>query len=363
MKIMYVITQGTWGGAQAHLFSLIRSQVALGNQVWLITGTSGRLTQTVESEFPTVNVFILNYLVRQMSIRKDLCTAHVLRKYFKKINPDIIHLHSTKAGMVGRIAAIGIKSKVIYTVHGWAFTPGVSLKQRYLARVVEMLLQPLTSVYICVSKYDYDLGCRMRIINGRHPGIVIKNGVIKQVYKVQKEKRFFLTMAARFDKQKRQDILIRALAEANISEIKVCLLGSGPSLEQCKKLAEDLGLKANIFFAGSVNNVQKYYAQSAVGILISDYEGLPVSLVEAIAQGLPIIASNVGGNNELINHNGYLVENDPRDIASKIKILSENAVLRNSLGLQSVKVFEDEYTEKKMLQHTNQVYVQLLGEK
>lgn len=101
MKIMYVITQGTWGGAQAHLFSLIRNQVKLKNHVWLITGTSGRLTQAVEKEFLTVRVIILNSLIREMSIRKDIYTIYALRRYIKKINPDIIHLHSTKAGMVG----------------------------------------------------------------------------------------------------------------------------------------------------------------------------------------------------------------------------------------------------------------------
>lgn len=177
MKIVYVITQATWGGAQAHLYSLIERQVKIGNTVTLISGIEGRLSDQIKKNLPQVKLVIISNLVRQVSLINDFKAIRALRKLLKRLKPDILHLHLSKAGMVGRLAALGLSMKVVFTVHGWGFTPGVSKKQQLLIKLVEKTLRPLTTYYICVSRFDYQLGVENGIINESHPGVVIYNGV------------------------------------------------------------------------------------------------------------------------------------------------------------------------------------------
>ena len=172
MKIVYVITQATWGGAQAHLYSLIERQVKIGNTVTLISGIEGRLSDQIKKNLPQVKLVIISNLVRQVSLINDFKAIRALRKLLKRLKPDILHLHSSKAGMVGRLAALGLSMKVVFTVHGWGFTPGVSKKQQLLIKLVEKTLRPLTTYYICVSRFDYQLGVENGIINESHLSLI-----------------------------------------------------------------------------------------------------------------------------------------------------------------------------------------------
>ncbi|WHQ66366.1 glycosyltransferase family 4 protein [Lactiplantibacillus plantarum] len=333
MKIVYIITQATWGGAQAHLYSLIKAQVMRGNAVALVYGVEGRLSASVAKEFQDVQVVRVASLVHPIAPLSDLKAIYTLRKLVKNWQPDIIHLHSSKAGMIGRLATIRLPMKVIFTVHGWGFTPGVGKKRQLLMKTIEKALSRLTTAYICVSQFDYDLGVQSGVITSAHPARVIHNGVTALVSakKVNNTETFVLSMAARFDAPKRQDLLIQALTYLPENLPIVChFLGDGSAIEACKTLTHQLNLDAKVRFYGVVDNVQKYYSQSDVGVLISDYEALPISLVEALAQGLPIIASNVGGIQELIDHNGFLVANDTQQIAEKILTLYQSKKLLRS---------------------------------
>ncbi|ALF13828.1 glycosyltransferase family 4 protein [Lactiplantibacillus plantarum] len=365
MRIVYVITQATWGGAQAHLYSLIKQQVKLNNTVTLVSGIEGRLSRQVQKELPQVKLVIIPYLVRQVSIINDFKAIKFLRKLLRQLKPDILHLHSSKAGMVGRIAAIGLSTKVIFTVHGWGFTPGVAKKQQILIRVIEKILRPLTTCYICVSKFDYNLGVKNGIITKRHPGLVIYNGVreVEGVNYDSFRKSFVLTMAARFNTQKRQDLLIQALKYIPEDMPIAChFLGEGPLIVKSKRLVKEFQLEEKVKFVGEVDNVQKYYQQSDGAILISDYEGLPISLVEALAQRLPIIASDVGGNEELVQHNGFLVKNDPQEIAEKIILLYESDE-KDKMQNNSYEKFKHDFTESEMLKQTQKCYSYYLSKK
>lgn len=356
MKLVYVITQGGWGGAQAHVFDLISSAVQLNNQIWLICGSTGRLTDEIKHIFPKVHVIVLDDLCREVSFSHDLKAVMYLRRIFRRVKPDIIHLHSAKAGTIGRIAAYHI-SPVIYTVHGWAFTTGVSKKRALLAIAVERVLQPLTARYICVSKFDYNLGIKKGLMNKRHPGTVIHNGVRKEVFQHSLIKKHpTIVMAARFDVPKRQDLLIRALEKISDKSLHLILLGDGPKLLACQELANNLNIENRVHFLGSVTNVREYYADADIVMLISDYEALPISIIEGLASAKPIIASNVGGINELIQNNGFLVANSVNEIVQCVQLLLENRNLRNDMGQKSFEVFQNEYTERKMLSKTFNLY-------
>ncbi|MDI5786311.1 glycosyltransferase, partial [Lactiplantibacillus plantarum] len=242
-------------------------------------------------------------------------------------------------------------------------TPGVGKKRQLLMKTIEKALSRLTTAYICVSQFDYDLGVQSGVITSAHPARVIHNGVTALVSakKVNNTETFVLSMAARFDAPKRQDLLIQALTYLPENLPIVChFLGDGPAIEACKTLTHQLNLDAKVRFYGVVDNVQKYYSQSDVGVLISDYEALPISLVEALAQGLPIIASNVGGIQELIDHNGFLVANDTQQIAEKILTLYQSKKIAE-VKTNSYQVYQRHYTEHEMLEQTQAYYLRCLA--
>ena len=126
MKILYCITSASWGGAQLHVLELCADQLKRGNEVIFIVGNEGPLLDKVK-KLKGLKIIFLPSLVREINPINDMKAIIELRKIIKKESPDIIHLHSSKAGVVGRIAAIGLRKrvKVIFTVHGWAFTDGV----------------------------------------------------------------------------------------------------------------------------------------------------------------------------------------------------------------------------------------------
>lgn len=215
MKIMYCITSSSWGGAQLHVLELCRDQINRGNQVTFVVGNKGPLLTKVK-QVPGVKTIVLKSLHREISPINDLKAIVKLRHLIKKENPDILHLHSSKAGTLGRIAAIGLhsKTKVVFTVHGWAFTDGVpSGTKKNIYKVIEKLMTPLADLIICVSDFDKKIGMKYKVLNGKTKVVVIHNGSPKPtVNKVNHvaHKPLRLVMIARFSKQKDQESLIKA---------------------------------------------------------------------------------------------------------------------------------------------------------
>lgn len=359
LKIMYVITLGTWGGAQSHLFSLIKDQVGRKNDVWLVFGKKGELIEKIKNNFPEVHMIFLPSLTRQFKFSNLIKASFELRKIINKIDPNIIHLHSTMSGIVGRLSLLFSYKKAIFTVHGWIFTPGVSRFRKYIGIIIEKLLKFKTKKYICVSDFDYSLGFSSHVFTNRKQATVIKNGVmdrpIKQKGKIDKNV-FEIVMAARFNEQKNQELLINSVIKLNNPNIHVSFLGDGPSLKVCKSKINKLNLAKQFSFKGRVDNVLPYYQNADVVALISNYEGLPISLVEALQVGKPIIASNVGGNSELFNQNGFCVENNEEKISRAIDILINSEELRIKMGNLSRKMFLEAFSEKIMVDKINKLY-------
>lgn len=363
MKILYVITLGTWGGAQSHLYSLIKDQIARNNEVSLVVGEKGDLTTKIAENLPQVKILRLKTLQRNVSVTKIISSIYRLRKIIKSENPQIVHLHSTMAGIIGRLAATNLKKPVIFTVHGWAFTEGASKKRQFFAKIVEKLLAPLTSCYLCVSKYDYNLGLKKGILKNTKAYVILNgvkdNGRDNSYPEKIKESKFIITMAARFSNQKNQLMLIRAIRNLNNKNVNLVLLGDGPNISQCKQYVSMNNMEDVVQFIGKVNDVTPYYRKSNVIALISNYEGLPVSLIEALPIGKPIIASNVGGVSELFDGNGICVENKVSLISSSIVKIMRNSDMEREMGIKSRKLYKNQFTETGMTEKINNVYIEM----
>ncbi|MCZ2492137.1 glycosyltransferase family 4 protein [Dellaglioa carnosa] len=364
MRIMYVITRSDWGGAQAHLYELIKYQVGIGNEVLVVVGNKGGFSEKV-GNIIGVNLKILSDLQRELSVSKDLKIVIKLKTILKKFKPDILHLHSSKAGTVGRIAAIGLPVKVVFTVHGWAFTDGISAAKRLIYKMIERPLNHFTDATILVSKYDYKLGIQTNVLKKNKNAIVIYNGVeiaksIKQDKKIVNNKTI-LTMTARFDRQKNQELLIKALVKVE-SNILVRFIGDGPSLSNMKILANDLHVQDKVEFLGYRSDVNTLLKETDIFILITNWEGLPISILEAMRLGIPVIASNVGGIDEEIETgiSGILVENNIDEIVNAVDGLVNNVELQNNFSRTSIETINNKFIISDMDIKTNNLYRELI---
>lgn len=364
---MYCITSSSWGGAQLHVLELCEYEKKMGNDIVFVVGNDGPLTEKVR-KIDGVKVIVLSTLHREISLKNDVRVIFDLRHILKKEQPDIIHLHSSKAGIVGRIAAISLKTKSVFTVHGWAFTDGISSKsKKFIYRLIEKMVAPFTNLFICVSQFDYDIGMRDRVLSKKKKNaIVVHNGVPEN-----KDKNFLknkisvhspmkIVMTARFSSQKDQESLILALAEIKGFEYSMLFVGDGETLIKNKDLVRKLNLTNKVKFIGFKENVIKYLKESDIYVLSTHYEGLPISIIEAMSCGLPIIASDVGGNKELIEHNGYLTENI-EDIKNALVKMLSNPKKTINLGKNSYDLFKRKFTLDSTLKKIDYQYQLLLN--
>ncbi|WP_162607020.1 glycosyltransferase family 4 protein [Lactobacillus gallinarum] len=367
MKILYCITRSTWGGAQENIWELIKNQVKLKNQAILVVGDNGDLAQKVRKNLPDVKVIILPCLQRSIDPRKDITSILKLRKIIKNENPNIVHLHSSKAGVIGRIASRNLKCKVIFTVHGWSFTDGIeSTKKKAVYRFIERRMEPLTDRYICVSKFDYNIGIRDKVIKNPKKAYVVYNGVAlkkRKKTKVVSNSPVKFVMTARFSKQKDQISLIKAFKATSCFNWKLTFVGDGPTIKKAKNLVSTYNLKDKINFVGFQDDVDSFLVKNNIFVLSTHYEGLPISIIEAMSYSLPIIASNVGGDSELVKdkENGFLV-NDPKDFTRAIEYFCRYPEKANEMGNKSFRLFLRKFTLDSFLSNTQRVYEDVIKE-
>lgn len=369
MKILYFITTSNWGGASEHVFELCKYEEKLGNSVTFVTGSKGELLNRIET-IPNVSTRVIDSVKRKISPLNDIRSVLVLRKLIKKINPDIIHLHSSKAGILGRLAASGLNCKVIFTVHGWSFTDGISSRfRKKVFKYIEKIVAPLADLYICVSNYDKQIAYREKVLNpNKNKVVVVHNGAplnkdcasfsTNNISKITK-----FIMVARFSNQKDQIGLIKACGLLSSEDkFRLTFVGSGPNLEKCKALVQKMGLENSIQFLGFKRNVNTYLKKNDVFVLSTHYEGLPISIIESMSVGMPIIASNVGGNKELVfnKKNGFLVNNE-KELVRALKYFIDNKKEIIRMGKNSQKIYLRDFTLSKNLNNIHKQYKTLLN--
>lgn len=268
---------------------------------------------------------------REISVLKDLKAVLKIRRIIKKENPDILYCHSSMAGVVGRIAAIGSGCKVIYNPHGWSFDMAVSSVKKMLYRFSEKVLTAITDKIVTISEYEKGIALKNRICN-KDKIEVIYNGIDLEKCKSGKAERnmlgyseeaFIVGCAARLSEQK--DPLLFAEVAGCIAkkcpDARFIWVGAG-------ELTEDFSAalkKNNVFdktaITGWVDNPYEYISIFDVAVLFSKWEGFGLCLAEYLALGKPVVAANVGAVSEIIQDGicGRLAEcRNPELIADEI---------------------------------------------
>lgn len=236
---------------------------------------------------------------------------------------EIIHAHSAKAGVLARIAALlGSKSLVVYTPHAYPFLRGGWGGRLYHG--LEKGLVRYTDMLLAVSRAEADTALALGHQADRVQTIVNGTAVSRSMSPFEKlsgAPPFAIGTVARFCNQKDHESLIRAVAQLHDTGCRLTLewCGAGPDMERARQLVLQLGIAECVFMPGRVNDVSKRMARWDAFVLSTHYEGMPYSLLDAMAAGLPVVATRASGVEEVIVHkeNGLLVEPGSADAISR----------------------------------------------
>lgn len=347
MNILFIITRSDFGGAQSVVINLANS-LSMNNEVIVVAGAGdGKIWQMLS---PNIIKEYVPSLQRKFSLIKEILTIRSFKNICHKYKPDIIHLHSSKAGVLGRLAFP--KNKIVYTVHG--FDSIRIAYRKYLP--LEKILQKKCSTIVGVSKYDK--------INLLNEGItanveLIYNGTMMPIK--LKENPFLHLKAfkgkilciARLSPPKNIDIFLGVASKL----LDYAFIWIGNQNEFCGQHSN------NVFFMGSLPNAGSYNEYVDLFILPSDYEGLPITIIEAMAFGKPVVASRVGGISEIVvdNVNGYTVDNSVEAFYKKICYVLENNDVYSSFSENALKFYQEKLTIDKMVDGYLKIYNKIIN--
>lgn len=365
MKVAYLITRmDEYGGAQVHIRDLSLGLKGQGHDVHVMSGWPGKVSDYLEHmDVPYTEI---PDLVRPIKPLQDIKAFRQVRAALKEVKPDILSCHSSKAGLIGRLAAWSLGVPVVFTAHGWAFTENVPPVPRLIYRVIETVASLFSSHIITVSEYDRDLAIKKHVapkskMTAIHNGMPDRAAPKRAVKR--KEEPLQLMMIARFGPQKDHATLVKALADLP-EELnwELSLVGGGDNSE-IGTLVDQSGLTNKVTFLGEREDIGDLLEKADIYLLISHWEGFPRSILEGMRAGLPVIATDVAGVKEAVieGQTGYLVPHN--DVDALANILKDALADREGLyrmGMKGRARFEAEFTFTAMMQKCITLYQSLI---
>lgn len=302
-----------------------------------------------------------------------------LKSIIEENHYQIIHCHTPLGGVLARLAARKARRKdgtrVIYTAHGFHFCKGTPFVNWMVYYPIEKGLAYLTDCLITINEEDYMRARRNNFHAGRiervhgvgvnterfRPVGVLDRLQYRQQYGYQPDE-ILLFYAGEFNHNKNQQLLIRALSRIGGIEpgIRLLLAGTGPLLQECREIAEQHDVVDRIDFLGFREDIASLLPMCDIAVSSSLREGLPVNIMEAMACGLPIVATRNRGHNELIADgvNGYIVlPDDEVELARKIEQLAGSPSLRRLMGSESLRRVE-RFSLENVSREMKNIYVQ-----
>lgn len=304
-----------------------------------------------------------------LNIKDNIIAYKNLSEVIKNNNIEVIHCNTPIGGLIGRLVGTRYNvDKIIYTVHGFHFFQGQSFFKNLIFKFSEKVLARFTDVIITINEEDYQAAKKFKLKkNGKifkiH-GVGIDTISIKNIDVSKNEIRkklglkfddTVLISAGRLEKNKNYKAVIDALSLVKDQEkIKYLICGVGPSEVELKKYAKEKGVESKILFLGYREDIIELMKSSDVFLLTSLREGLPRSVMEAMACGLPCIVSDIRGNRDLIDDNlgGFIIDvNDKHQLNDRIMRLVDSLDMRLNMreyNLKKIKKYDSLIVEKEL---------------
>ncbi|MEN9213788.1 MAG: glycosyltransferase family 4 protein [Gloeomargarita sp. DG02_4_bins_56] len=362
MRILFLVTRGdAIGGAQIHVKDLAQRLMQQGHPVAVISGAGEPLQQLLQQH--RIPHRILPELVRPIHPWRDAQALVKLHQLVREIRPDLVSIHSSKAGVLGRLVCCQQRIPFVFTVHGWSFAaPGGTA---WLYQMLERRLAAITPQIICVAEAIRHQGIQIGLPPEKL--ITIYNAMpdIQTELRARPERGnpVRIIMVGRLEAQKNQAGLLRAVAALNRPEVQVDLVGDGPLFGELKQLVSRLNLGQQVTFWGYRTDVANLLAQAHIFALISHWEAFPRSTLEAMRAGLPVVVSDVGGAAEAVlpGVTGYVIPpGEQTELVRVLQQLIDQPQQRRLLGQAGRQRYEECFTFARLLQQTLQVYQRLL---
>ena len=368
IKILECIRQGQIGGGESHLLSLVENLDRSRFEPYVLSFTDGPMVDRLKEMgietfiIPTTKPF-------------DFTKWGAVKKLLKEKQIDLVHAHGTRANSNVLWAARSLKIPVIYTVHGWSFHPDQKALIRNIRIRGEKYLTSKSNINISVSTSNQQTG---KDYISSFQSVVINNGIDPKKFDPQKnfkdirseigikEDAILILFIARFTSHKQPLALIEAFAKAlpQNNKIHLLMVGDGDQKEEAVQLIKNLSIENKITLQFFRQDVPDVLAAADIFVLPSLWEGLPIGLLEAMAMGKAIIASNVDGTKEIIrnNDNGILVETDNlvSNLAKEIAHLSQDAELRKKFSQNAIATVKEKYNAADMTGKIEKIYTSLV---
>lgn len=374
VKILH-ITQATIGGTLEYIKLFFNHIDKNKYEVCLICPSYGPMKEEIEAMGIKVYPIEMN---REISFKSDLNSFLELKRAIKHIKPDIVHLHSSKAGVLGKIASYLNKVPCVYNAHGWSFSMDTSKKKKKIYALIEKYTSKFCNIIVNISDYEHQLAKRYKIANDNKM-VTIHNGIDLEKYNISYSKKDILTelnipedsfivgMVARIAEQKDPIKFIEIAKDicSNINNAYFVLVGDGELRSNVEYKIKEYNLENNVKIIGWVNEVEKYISIFDIAILTSKWEGFGLVLAEYMALNKPIVSSNVGAIPELVRHNynGELVDisENSQGFVQAIMKLYENKNIRIKYVNNGANLVKSKFCINRVIKEHDKLYMNLIN--
>jgi glycosyltransferase involved in cell wall biosynthesis len=360
-KVLYIVTQSDWGGAQKYVYDLA-SNLPKGYIPVVVCGGNGKLIDRLERK--GVLVIRARRLLRRIDPLYDVAAYFEIKRILRIIRPDIVHLNSTKAEVIGGLAARRERvPHIIFTAHGYVVNEQMPEWKKTIYVRLERYASKMMHRIICVSKLDRFTAFFYRMADFSKIS-VIHNGIGQ--FKISKrtgDKLTIVTVANMYP-NKGYLTLLKAIRRLNREglEARYIFAGDGKQRAEIEGYIARYNLK-NIKLLGFRHSIKSVLALGDIFVLASYKEGLPFVVLEAMMAGLPVVATKVGGIPEIITEDddGLLVPPARyKQLAKAIMKLACDRKLRRKIGRSARQKVIEQFSKRKMLDSTYGLYEAML---
>jgi glycosyltransferase involved in cell wall biosynthesis len=376
--VVHVITRLCVGGAQLTVLRLCRDlkrdydvRVVCGPDV----GQEGSIFDAVATEVPTALLPVLRRAIRPLD---DVRAVAALRSFYRQTRPAIIHTHSSKAGIIGRLAARGSGASVVHTIHGWGHTPVDPPARRTAFVVAERLVARYSDALLAVSEDVREEGLRRgighreqyRIVpagvdySPSHPDFAAARGRARRALRLDPHAPV-VGWVGRFMPQKDPETLGRVTAQllAEDAGVQAVFVGDGPHRAQVESFLTDHGCIDRATFAGFRPDVRSLYPAFDVLLHTSKWEGQPGVIQEAIAERVPVVTARVAGARDLMRTGNVGIEVPPGDVhglVAAVRAILSDESRRAPLAPSAVQAVARRNSHKVALEQHLRLYSELV---